>query len=75
MAVRGMLAVGMMKHGALKKRAFLAVMRMLGCYRGVVFQATNTEEVEDVKRWMGRDVEVAGAQPGSLHAGQGTSAA
>ncbi|MBK7941763.1 MAG: glycosyltransferase [Flavobacteriales bacterium] len=57
-AVRGMLAVGMMKHGALKKRAFLAVMRMLGCYRGVVFQATNTEEVEDVKRWMGRDVEV-----------------
>ncbi|MBL8000750.1 MAG: glycosyltransferase family 4 protein [Flavobacteriales bacterium] len=57
-AVRGMLAAGMMKHGALKKRAFLAVMRTLGCYRDVVFQATNAEEVEDVKRWVGRDVEV-----------------
>lgn len=57
-AVRGMLAAGMMKHGALKKRMFLAVMRMLGCYRGVVFQATNAGEVEDVKRWVGRDAEV-----------------
>lgn len=57
-AVRGMLAAGMMKHGALKKRAFLAAMRLLGCYRGVVFQATNAEEVEDVKRWIGAEAEV-----------------
>ncbi|HMQ74744.1 MAG TPA: glycosyltransferase [Flavobacteriales bacterium] len=57
-AVRGMLAAGMMKHGTLKKRAFLAAMRLLGCYRGVTFQATNAEEVEDVKRWIGREVTV-----------------
>ena len=52
-AVRGMLAHGMMRHGAVKKRLFLAAMRALGCYSGVVFQATNTSEVEDVKRWIG----------------------
>ena len=51
-AVRGMLAHGMMKHGALKKRVFLAVMRLLGCYKGVRFQATNPEEVQDVERWI-----------------------
>ncbi len=57
-AVRGMLAAGMMKHGTLKKRAFLAGMRLLGSYRGVTFQATNAEEVEDVKRWIGKEVAV-----------------
>lgn len=57
-AVRGMLASGMMKHGALKKRVFLAVMRLLGCYKGVRFQATNAEEVEDVKRWILPHVDV-----------------
>lgn len=58
MAVRGMLAAGMMMHGTLKKRAFLAGMKLLGCYRGVTFQATNAEEVEDVKRWIGSDADV-----------------
>ena len=57
-AVRGMLASGMMKHGALKKRVFLAVMRTLGCYNGVRFQATNAEEVEDVKRWISSSADV-----------------
>jgi glycosyltransferase involved in cell wall biosynthesis len=57
-AVRGMLAAGMMKHGTLKKRAFLAVMRLLGCYRVVTFQATNAEEVEDVTRWIGKEATV-----------------
>jgi len=51
-AVRGMLASGMMKHGTLKKRLFLAAMKFFGCYRGVAFQATNAEEVRDVKRWI-----------------------
>ena len=57
-AVRGMLAAGMLKHGSLKKRAFLAAMKLLGCYKDVVFQATNTEEVEDVKQWIGTGAEV-----------------
>ena len=57
-AVRGMLASGMMKYGALKKRVFLAVMRTLGCYSGVHFQATNAEEAEDVKCWISSRADV-----------------
>lgn len=57
-AVRGMLASGMMKHGALKKRAFLAAMKLFSNYKHVEFQATNTEEAEDIKRWIARDAVV-----------------
>ena len=57
-AVRGMLASGMMKHGALKKRVFLAAMRLLGAYRGVEFQATNAEEVQDVRKLISADAPV-----------------
>ena len=57
-AVRGMLASGMMKHGSLKKRAFLAAMKLLGCYKNIVLQATNAEEVQDVKQWIGAGAEV-----------------
>lgn len=52
-AVRGMLAAGPMRQGALKKRFFLWVMKRLGCFRGVEFQATNTEEKADILRWIG----------------------
>ncbi len=51
-AVRGMLAPGMMRHGGLKKRFFLWFMKLTGSYAQVEFQATNAEEVEDVKRWI-----------------------
>ncbi|MBL7985428.1 MAG: glycosyltransferase family 4 protein, partial [Flavobacteriales bacterium] len=73
-AVRGMLAAGMMEHGALKKRVFLHLMRMLGCYKGVQFQATNAEEVADVHRWIGPDARVhlvpnLGRKPQALTAG------
>ncbi|MBL7938344.1 MAG: glycosyltransferase [Flavobacteriales bacterium] len=57
-AVRGMLAAGPMRQGALKKRLFLAVMKALGCFKGVEFQATNTDEVADIRRWIGPDVKV-----------------
>lgn len=57
-AVRGMLARGMMKHGAFKKRLFLVVMRLIGCYNGVRFQATNPEEVQDVERWISPTADV-----------------
>lgn len=49
-AVRGMLAEGPMRHGGAKKMLFLLFARITGLYHGVVFQATNAEEVEDVKR-------------------------
>lgn len=52
-AVRGMLAKGPMRQSGLKKRLFLALMKALGCFKGVEFQATNAEEVADIKRWIG----------------------
>jgi len=57
-AVRGMLAKGPMRQSALKKRSFLFAMKVLGCFKGVEFQATNEEEVQDVQRWIGTDVKV-----------------
>jgi glycosyltransferase involved in cell wall biosynthesis len=57
-AVRGMLAHGMMRQKRLLKRVVLRALRTAGCFRGVEFQATNQEEVEDVRRWVGRDVRV-----------------
>jgi glycosyltransferase involved in cell wall biosynthesis len=57
-AVRGMLASGVMQQKNTLKRLTLLVLRAAGCFQGVEFQATNAEEVEDVKRWIGGDVEV-----------------
>jgi glycosyltransferase involved in cell wall biosynthesis len=57
-AVRGMLATGVMQQKNTLKRAILHAMRITGCFKGVEFQATNPEEVEDVKRWVGRDAVV-----------------
>lgn len=57
-AVRGMLARGMMRHGALKKRLFLSAMRWCGCYKGVEFQATNSEEAGDVRHWISPEAQV-----------------
>jgi hypothetical protein len=57
-AVRGMLASGVMQQKNALKRAVLLAMRNSGCFAGVEFQATNAEEVEDVKRWIGRDAVV-----------------
>jgi glycosyltransferase involved in cell wall biosynthesis len=57
-AVRGMLATGPMKQSTWKKRIFLFAMKALGCFDGVEFQATNAEEVQDIKRWIGGDTKV-----------------
>lgn len=57
-AVRGMLARGPMRQSAAKKRGFLLAMKTAGCFKGVEFQATNGEEVEDIKRWIGKDAKV-----------------
>lgn len=58
-AVRGMLAAGAMRHGALKKLLFLSMARMLDLYRGVQFQATNAEEAKDVRLHTARHAAVA----------------
>ncbi|MDX9751814.1 MAG: glycosyltransferase family 4 protein, partial [Flavobacteriales bacterium] len=57
-AVRGMLAHGVMGRKGLLKRLVLFALRATGCFRGVEFQATNREEMDDVRRWVGRDVQV-----------------
>ncbi|MBK7382044.1 MAG: glycosyltransferase family 4 protein [Flavobacteriales bacterium] len=57
-AVRGMLAAGPMKQSAAKKRAFLLAMKTTGCFKGVEFQATNAEEMEDIRKWIDKDVKI-----------------
>lgn len=57
-AVRGMLAAGPMRQGGVKKRLFLRVMKALGCFRDVEFQATNAEETADIRRWIGANAVV-----------------
>lgn len=57
-AVRGMLASGVMQQKNTLKRLVLLVLRTTGCFKGVEFQATNEEEFQDVKRWIGSDAVV-----------------
>lgn len=57
-AVRGMLAAGPMQQSRTKKRVFLRVMKLLSCFKGVEFQATNAEEVADIQRWIGRSARI-----------------
>lgn len=57
-AVRGMLAAGVMVQKPLLKRLVLFLLRATGCFKGVEFQATSAEEVEDVKRWIAADAVV-----------------
>ncbi|MEZ4755536.1 MAG: glycosyltransferase family 4 protein [Flavobacteriales bacterium] len=52
-AVRGMLAPGVMVQKSLLKRLVILSLRTAGCFKGVEFQATSAEEVEDVLRWIG----------------------
>ncbi|MBL7962487.1 MAG: glycosyltransferase family 4 protein [Flavobacteriales bacterium] len=57
-AVRGMLAPGPMRHGRSKKRAFLALARTLGLYRGVHFHATTEAEADEVRKWIDAHAQV-----------------
>ena len=57
-AVRGMLAAGAMRHGALKKLLFLSFARMMDLYKGVRFQATNEEEARDIRLHILKHAEV-----------------
>lgn len=57
-AVRGMLASGVMEQKNTLKRLVLLALRTSGCFKGVEFQATNEEEFQDVKHWIGSDAVV-----------------
>ncbi|MDQ3099768.1 MAG: hypothetical protein M3R08_00155, partial [Bacteroidota bacterium] len=52
--VRGMLAKGPMQQSGSKKRLFLFAMKAIGAFKGVEFQATNKEEIEDIQKWIGK---------------------
>lgn len=57
-APRGMLSSGPMKHSRFKKKLFLMAMRLAGAYKDVVFQATTDEEVDFIRKQLGRQTEV-----------------
>lgn len=58
LAPRGMLQAGAMRQGFWKKRLYLAALRRLGWLRGVRFQATDTQEQADIRRYFGPEAEV-----------------
>jgi len=55
---RGMLLPGPMGQGALKKRVFLGLGKLLGLYKGVEFQATSGDEVVSIRERIGSDVRI-----------------
>lgn len=55
---RGMLLPGPMGQGALKKRIFLGLGKLLGLYKGVEFQATSADEVTSIRKHIGANVPI-----------------
>ena len=53
LAPRGMLKASALQYKPLKKRLFLALFRGLGWHKRIIFQATNTEEAQDIQRVFG----------------------
>jgi len=58
LAPRGMVQAGAMQQGYWKKRLYLLALRWLGLTRGVVFQATDTQEVADIRQHFGHSAPV-----------------
>lgn len=58
LAPRGMLQAGAMQQGYWKKRLYLLALRWLGFTREVIFQATDAQEVSDIRRYFGRNAPV-----------------
>lgn len=58
LAPRGMLREGAVRFGARKKRIYFALIRLLGIHKQVIWQATDAQEVEDVKRYFGEKAKV-----------------
>jgi len=51
---RGMLQKGALISGALKKKLYLRLTKVLGFYRGVTWHATDDQEEKDIKAFFGR---------------------
>lgn len=57
-AVRGEFSSAALAIKARKKRWFLRIYRALRLHRGVIWHATSSREAEDIRRLMGRDINV-----------------
>lgn len=57
-APRGEFSPGAIGLKRLKKRQYLLAAKMLGLYRGVVWQASSRHEEADIRRWFNNDVPV-----------------
>ncbi|MEM9983928.1 MAG: glycosyltransferase [Bacteroidota bacterium] len=58
LAPRGMFHAGAMRFSRYKKRLFLGLIQGLGLLKEARFQATDPQEKQDIKRWMGAGAEV-----------------
>ncbi len=73
LAPRGMLRAGAVRFGSAKKRLYFALIRLLGIHKRVLWQATDEQEVQDVKLHFGSKAAVvqAGNVP-TMVAGRGS---
>jgi glycosyltransferase involved in cell wall biosynthesis len=58
LAVRGMLAPSALRIKAAKKQFFLSYAKLSGLYKGVLFQATNQQELSDIFAVFGKTADV-----------------
>ncbi|GAB4428659.1 MAG: hypothetical protein OHK0039_47200 [Bacteroidia bacterium] len=58
LAPRGMLQAGAVQLKWLKKRIFLALMRLSGVQRRIVWQATDAQEAADIARFFGTGLDI-----------------
>ena len=57
-APRGEFSPGALGLKWLKKRVYISFAKVLGLYRGAVWQASSEHEEADIRRWFGNDVRV-----------------
>lgn len=58
LAPRGMLKDSALSFKSFKKRLFLTLLRTIQVQKGICFQATDTTEVSDIKKYFGEDASV-----------------
>lgn len=62
LAPRGMLHGGALRQKGLKKKIFLSLMRVTGIQNKITWQATDHQEIEDIKKHFGEKVHIHLAQ-------------
>lgn len=58
LAPRGMLHAGALGFKSRKKRLFLRLLKLVGIHKSVTFQATDAQEVEDIRASFGEDLRI-----------------